>query len=636
MGSDRAIEFTDALLYEHTGQHLSDLQYCILQHPSKTYRAIATLAGYSEGHVKDVAAQLWRVLSEVLGERITKGNYRSRLKYWLKRAKHKVVNKLATVSQPPVAVAVPAVQVDRAVPAPHFLGRQAACDTLDTLVAQHRLVVIQGEGGLGKTTLAQTYLNTLGCSRVLELMMAKEAVNISPVERVVEEWLRQDFDEEPGLDFGVTLDRLRRHLRREQIGILIDNFEPALDAHGQLVGHHRRYVELLRVLADPAVQSVTLVTSRDRICEPGIRAYHYRLPGLSQETWQQFFAAHGVSLGSASHGSPSPLMRLHRTYGGNAKAMEILCCTVQSDYDGDLASYGQVNGPEALVEMDLQNLIDSQVDRIQQLDPSAYQLLCRLGCYRFQTVTQLPLAALTVQLPAVPASQRHQAIASLRNRSLLETQKGRYWLHPAVQAVVVDRLTDDARRDAHRSAAQYWLEQRQQITTLPEALQALEAFYHYRSIGDDAAAAGVLLRSYHNQWQQYLPLASHLYRMGLLQPIVEAIGEVLPRLQDSDQTCELYNILGDVHWIKGEIGAAIACQQRTLATTAKLLAASASFSPAASDPSEGPSGAVRRQYYLKMLNIDSHLSIGFYTLDRWELAAAKAGFERVIQLAEGT
>ena len=94
MGVDTAIEFTDSLLYEKTGQHLSDLQCCILQQVwgGKTYRAIATIAGYSEGHVKDVASQLWRLLSDVLGERITKGNYRSRLVYWLKRAKRKVVH----------------------------------------------------------------------------------------------------------------------------------------------------------------------------------------------------------------------------------------------------------------------------------------------------------------------------------------------------------------------------------------------------------------------------------------------------------------------------------------------------------------------------------------------------------------
>jgi hypothetical protein len=38
-----------------------------------------------------------------------------------------------------------------------------------------------------------------------------------------------------------------------------------LDRHGGLIASHRNYVELLRVLADARVQSVTLITSRDRL-----------------------------------------------------------------------------------------------------------------------------------------------------------------------------------------------------------------------------------------------------------------------------------------------------------------------------------------------------------------------------------
>jgi len=68
------------------------------------------------------------------------------------------------------------------------------------------VIVIQGEGGVGKTTLAQQYLQTQGFELVLELLMAKETQNITAVEHVVEEWLKQDFQEEPGVEFGVTLD----------------------------------------------------------------------------------------------------------------------------------------------------------------------------------------------------------------------------------------------------------------------------------------------------------------------------------------------------------------------------------------------------------------------------------------------
>lgn len=154
------------------------------------------------------------------------------------------------------------------------------------------MIVIQGEGGLGKTTLAQQYLHQ-EFDLVLELLMAKETQNITPAERVVEEWLKQDFEQEPGVEFGVTLGRLKRQLHNRRIGVLIDNLEPALDQQGGLIASHRNYVELLRVLADARVQSVTLITSRDRLCEPGLNVNHYRLPGLDQSAWQKFLATVG-------------------------------------------------------------------------------------------------------------------------------------------------------------------------------------------------------------------------------------------------------------------------------------------------------------------------------------------------------
>lgn len=60
---------------------------------------------------------------------------------------------------------------------------------------------------MGKTTLARQYLKSQGFDRVIELLMAKETENITALESAIEEWLKQDFQEEPGPDFGVTLGR---------------------------------------------------------------------------------------------------------------------------------------------------------------------------------------------------------------------------------------------------------------------------------------------------------------------------------------------------------------------------------------------------------------------------------------------
>ncbi len=628
MGVDSAIEFTDSLLYEKTGQHLSDLQCCILQQVwgGKTYRAIATIAGYSEGHVKDVASQLWRILSDILGERITKGNYRSRLVYWLKRAKRKMVH-VAEEAWPRANTAnlLTRSTLHKVEPQPinpHFIGRANAIEALTNLSAQgHKIILIQGEGGLGKTTLAQHYLRQTTFDVVLEWHIAQETSSLTVVDHILDEWLRQDFNDEPGQDLSISLSRLKRHLKQQRVGILIDNLEPALDGNGQFVPEAFCYIELLKLLADFSIQTTTLITSRDRLCEPGIKTYHYRLTRLTQTDWKQCFTYYQLRLPRTDE----ILHHLHRAYGGNAKAMEILCSTVQTDFNGDLKAYWQAYGADPLAEIDLKNLVISQINRLQCLDPIAYQLLCRLSCYRYQTIASLSLPAILAQCNS-PDSQR--AIASLRNRSLLELENRQYWLHPVIRAVAIERLRQsDLWYAANRVAAHYWTNSIELLTELLDAQKALEAYYHYVAIDEYQAAAQVLLKSRHNQWQQFLPLASSLYRMGLLQPVSTLILEVLSHLESvsapSSQVSELRNILGDIYWITGDINQAIQCQENAISNTQQHLATLDKIDRL-------------NHYYLQMLNIDSRLSLGLYAMDLWELERAETAFKTVISLGQGT
>ena len=642
MGIESAIEYADQLLYERTGKHLNDLQSYIIQQSWKgqTYSQVASVAGYSEGHVKDVASQLWQVLSEALGERITKGNLRSRLLNRLKSLKRTVKSATPPSLHPLMhnsAVLVSAALTDgnpyqlsatdqaalerlsaslanQAAYSASFIGRAPALQSLQTLALHHRIVVIQGEGGIGKTTLAQQYCSQF--EQVLELMMAKEAANISPAESVVEEWLRQHFDEEPGCEFGVTLSRLKQHLKSQRTCIFIDNLEPALDANGQFIREHRHYVELLRMLA--AAQATVVITSRDRLCEPSVKAHHYRLPGLTADAWAQFFKAHAID--TQSDGHAQILQMMHRAYGGNAKAMEILCAAATEDFEGNLNAYWEENRSDLLGSADLRNLVGSQIDRLEQLDADAYRVFCRLGCYRYQDRLQLKADAIAALMWDIAPDVQRQTLSSLRDRSLLEFRKGDYWLHPVSRSEAIARLRQsDDWQQANQSAAKYWSDHTRTITSVDDALQALEAYYHLIAIKDYDGAAGVLLKPRHNQWRQFLPLASSLYRKGLLRPTIDAITQVLPQVKTGRS--ELNNILGDVYWIMGDIHSAIACQQQTLSDTEKAL-----------EQLNGDQ-CKKNNYYHKMLTVDAHLSLGLYYMDLWELNRATESFEQVIALA---
>ncbi|MGK7925608.1 MAG: hypothetical protein AB4290_10245 [Spirulina sp.] len=54
----------DELVFTETGKHLDDLQLAILK-------------GVLKGHVKDEGYELWKILSEILGEDLNKFNFRA-------------------------------------------------------------------------------------------------------------------------------------------------------------------------------------------------------------------------------------------------------------------------------------------------------------------------------------------------------------------------------------------------------------------------------------------------------------------------------------------------------------------------------------------------------------------------------
>lgn len=217
-------------------------------------------------------------------------------------------------------------------------------------------------------------------------------------------------------------------------------------------------------------------------------------------------------------------------------------------------------------------------------------------------------------------------IKSLRDRSLVEFSKGQYWLHPVIRAEAVARIRGEAQwQQTHARIAEFWTERVKTIQTAQDAITALEAFHHYCEIDDFEQASQVILKSRINQWGQFLPLGHTLYRLGLLQPVLGATTKIIDEVQSRQSLSELCNILGDLYWIAGRVREAIACQEKSIATAIQGLS---SLSATAENQ--------HAIYYLKMLQIDSLLSVGLYSIDLWELQQAASLFEQVISLAADT
>jgi tetratricopeptide (TPR) repeat protein len=448
-----------------------------------------------------------------------------------------------------VASAQATFQID-----PNFVGREGAIADLNMLLNREvKLIVIQARGGVGKTTLARKYLQQ-EFGQVLEFPIAKETKDIASIESLIEEKLRQ-LGEEPGREFLVSIDRLKRKLQAERIGILIDNLEPALDSAGRLIEAHRRYVELLRVLADPSVRSLTLITSRERLHEPSVAVQHYPLRSLEVAAWEQFFQLRQLATDTPA------LAALHHAYGGNAKAMEILSSVIQQDYSEDIEAYWQENQNDLLIERDLEDLVISQFDRLQAQDEDAYKLLCRMGCYRYQDVPTVPIEGLFCLLWDVPEHRQKRVVRVLQERSMVDVKDGEYWLHPVIRGEAIERLrVSEDWEISNRKAAVFWSEFVKTIEDIDDAIRAFEPYYHYWFIQDFEQVYNVFTNRRKNSgFKREETLALAHYRLGVFQQMITAIEKTIIKIEPGYPLAKLNNILGNLYWLQGFPYKAIEC-----------------------------------------------------------------------------
>ncbi|MDB9437017.1 ATP-binding protein [Dolichospermum lemmermannii CS-548] len=71
------LQFVDNLVFTKTDKHLDDLQKKIIEElfQGKTYRQIANIYDYDEGYIGDESRNLFKLLSEILGQDINKSNF---------------------------------------------------------------------------------------------------------------------------------------------------------------------------------------------------------------------------------------------------------------------------------------------------------------------------------------------------------------------------------------------------------------------------------------------------------------------------------------------------------------------------------------------------------------------------------
>lgn len=321
---------------------------------------------------------------------------------------------------------------------PDFVGREDAIAHLNNLVKEGvKIILIQAEGGIGKTTLARKWFELQGLE-YLELRVGTTPQNLNSVEDWVRLKLRDDFKMNPEQNFMTMLEQFKSKLQEKRIGVLIDNLEPALINGEFIEPHHSYFVELLTVLAHSSVHSVTLITSREQVYEHTIKRIKtiktYPLDGLNKKAWQTYFEIFSINIDSVA------LSRIHEAYGGNAEAMFILSAEVLRQYQGNLKTYWQQNHHDLLRYRSLKLLVQSQFKKLKKDEFQAYHLICRLGYYLNQDYPYVPEIWLLCLMWDVPQHIRSRLVDALVERSLVKINSFGYYLHPVIRLEAVENL----------------------------------------------------------------------------------------------------------------------------------------------------------------------------------------------------
>ncbi|MDZ8054960.1 MAG: hypothetical protein RMX68_033165 [Aulosira sp. ZfuVER01] len=193
MDFEPKLSTVNAALFERFGRYLNDVETAILigSLQRQTYDQIAENSGYSESYVRrDVGPKLWKMLSEALGEQVSKTNFQTALerRLLLTESKEKGIKSIALTpdSQSKTELFSSSIQDwGEAVDVSLFYGRQTELATLRQWIVQDkcRLIALLGMGGIGKSACSVKLAQILQAE--FEFIIWRSLSNAPPLETLL-------------------------------------------------------------------------------------------------------------------------------------------------------------------------------------------------------------------------------------------------------------------------------------------------------------------------------------------------------------------------------------------------------------------------------------------------------------------
>jgi hypothetical protein len=407
----KILDLADHLVFQRTKKHLDDLQRLIFQgswHHQK-YEEIAEAFPCSDGHAKDVGYALWHLLSDILGEKVTKSNFQSVL------VRHHKEQRV-TEDQNKTSVKAQNSKIDweAAADPSVFLGREEELTILKKWICEDscRLVSVLGVSGIGKSLLCSKLAHEIAYK--FDYVIWRSLRQAPPVNEFLADLIK--FFSNTPVNQNNQISQLMQILRSQRCLIVIEDIQSILSTK-ELAGNYgsgyEGYGEFFQCITESKHQSCMVLTTWENPKEIAASegknrpVRSLRLSGLDMESGKQIFRDYGLE-------NEDNWEDLIARYKGHPIALKLLANMIEEVFDGSVLEFSQ---NYTLFLGDLNNVLSQQFSRLSDLE---MQIMFKLAIAD-QAMT---ISKLRTQIePQLSLETLLKNMESLARRSLIEKIK---------------------------------------------------------------------------------------------------------------------------------------------------------------------------------------------------------------------